>query len=137
MGAQSFLRNTLVFHLRTAVLDLQRFPARRSRIAISAVRAGKDRQRLRVRTDREGSMCVTRVEFQYETEWYALLEIVDGELRIRSGYGGGFLRRAGSGGVASWLARFSEKVKTAGFRKWLLREARGEGQEALGALKED
>lgn len=126
MGAKSFLRHKLARHLETAVLDLMRLPARRSRIAVDTVRAGKDRQRLRVRTDREGSMCVTRVEFQYETEWYALLEIVDGELRIRSGYGGGFLRRAGAEDVASWLARFSEKVKTVGFRKALVRRAQSD-----------
>ena len=123
MGAQSCLRRSMIAVLGAAVLDLERGAYGRRRVVSCVVRAGKDRQRLRLRADREGSMCVVRAEFQGETEWYALLDLSGGYLRIRSGYGGGFLRRAGSGDVASWLARFSEWVETEGFKRFLLREA--------------
>ena len=120
MGAQSGLARLLSSHLRTAVLDLSERPARRELIRKSYINAGKDRQTVIVYTDREGSMAITRLKFRGETEWFALLEIVEGELRVRSGSGGYFLRAAGSGDIASWLRHYSERVEGRKFRSHLM-----------------
>ena len=120
MNDQDGLRRVLMAHMRTAVLDLCLLPARRASIRKSYCKAGKDRRKVVAHTDREGSMAIVRVKFRGETVWFALLEIVEGELRARSGYSGGFLREAGSGDVASWLKRFSEHVKERKFRQSLM-----------------
>lgn len=120
MNEQSRLRRILMSHLRTACLDLSERPARRELIHKSYTKAGKDRQTVMVYTDREGSMAITRVKFRGETVWFALLEIVEGELRVRSGYTDGILRNAGSGDIASWLKHFSEHVNGRKFRRNLM-----------------
>ena len=120
MGAHSGLYRCIVAHMRSAIHDLRSLPARREAIRKSYVRAGKDRQKVVVYTDREGSMAITRVKFNGETEWFALMEIKDGELDVKSGYGGGFLRMAGSGATSNFLKHLSDRVEGRKFKRMLM-----------------
>ena len=107
-------------HLEAASLDLMFLPPRRGNIGVGRALAGKDRLLLKVRTDREGSMTVTRVEFRGEDEWYCILRIVDGSLSVSSACSGYFLRKAGAGDIARFLESAARKVKGKNFKRRLM-----------------
>ena len=128
------LETALLSQLKSAALDLRLMPPRRENIALDRLVAGRDRLFLRVRTDREGSMAVTRVEFQGEHEWYCVMRIEDGRLSVSSACSGYFLKRAGANDVVRWLSAKAELVNGKKFRRRLeeycgLRESRAEGKE--------
>ena len=119
MGMCGGLARAVTRQLMAAALDLREKPARRGNIALRVARAGKDLLRLKVSTDREGSMAVTRVVFRGEDVWFAVMSIAGGELRLRSGYSRLFLDKAGAHDVAGCLERLYLKTKDRSFRRRL------------------
>ena len=119
MGAFYRLSIAMRTQLKSAALDLKNMPPRRECIAMDRALAGKDRLLVRVRTDREGSMTVTRVEFQGEDEWYCVMKIADGRLDVRSSCSGYFLKRAGAMDIARWLSGKADFVRGRKFRSRL------------------
>lgn len=116
------LETLLVSQLELAAVDLRLAPARRERIAVDRVLAGKDRLLMKVRTDREGSMTITRVEFRGEDEWYCVMSMKDGRLSVSSACNGYFLKKVGAGDVARWLSAKAEFVEGRNFRRRLEEE---------------
>lgn len=119
-GWKGRLRGAVVGQLRLAVLDIRHGRARREHLAGELVEAGWRGLLLKVRTCRDGSLAVTRVQFRGEDVWFVVVRVIRGRAVIRGGFSGYFLEKAGGDDVVRYLGVLLDTVESAGFAGMLM-----------------